>query len=116
MAQLKDTLVSGSLRATDTVYTTKLQTGILYAPTSSSGTTYGPGSVDNILLSNGSSIYWGTIGDVEVTKLAQTNNITSLNDFIDSTYLIYTAKSGSNTVANKPSGVDAFGALSLKTA
>jgi len=74
MAQLKDTLVSGSLRATDTIYTTKLQTGILYAPTSSSGTTYGPGSADNILLSNGSSIYWGTIGDVEVIKLKGINN------------------------------------------
>lgn len=74
MAQLKDTLVSGSLRATDTVYTTKLQTGILYAPTSSSGTTYGPGSADNILLSNGSSIYWGTIGDIEVIKLKGINN------------------------------------------
>lgn len=74
MAQLKDTLVSGSLRATDTIYTTKLQTGILYAPTSSSGTAYGPGSANNILLSNGSSIYWGTIGDVEVIKLKGINN------------------------------------------
>lgn len=50
------------------------------------------------------------------TKLTQVTDITSLNDFIDSTYLTYIAKGGSNTVANKPSGVDAFGALSLKTA
>ena len=50
------------------------------------------------------------------TKLAQVTDVTSLNDFIDSTCLIYTAKGGSNTIANKPSGVDAFGALSLKTA
>lgn len=66
-----------------------------------------------------SSVYATTfVGDLNgsAKKLSQVDNITSLNDFIDSTYLTYIAKGGSNTVANKPSGVDAFGALSLKTA
>lgn len=66
-----------------------------------------------------SNVYATTfVGDLNgsAKKLAQVDNITALNDFIDSTYLIYIAKGGSNTIANKPSGVDAFGVLSLKTA
>ena len=62
MAQLKDTIVSGSLRATDTIYTTTLQTQIINAPTTSNSTTYGPGTNDQVLKSNGTSVYWTTLG------------------------------------------------------
>ena len=79
MAQLKGTTVSGSLRATDTIYSTKLQTGILYAPTTNEGTTYGPGIDGNLLLSNGSSIYWGGIDNILWKK--SDSNVANLYDF-----------------------------------
>lgn len=79
MAQLKDTTVSGSLRATDTIYSTKLQTGILYAPTTNGGTTYGSGIDGNLLLSNGSSIYWGSIDNILWKESSL--NVANLYDF-----------------------------------
>ena len=63
MAQLKDTTVSGSLRATDTIYSTTIQAQILKAPTASNGATYGPGTNGQVLKSNGTSVYWGTDND-----------------------------------------------------
>ena len=59
MAQLKDTIVSGNLRVTDTTLTDTLHVTIIKAPTSSSGSTYGPGESGQVLTSNGSSTYWG---------------------------------------------------------
>jgi len=64
MAALKDTVVSGSLRATDTLYSTTAQFQILKAPTVSSGSTYGAGSNGQILRTNGTSAYWGDLNDV----------------------------------------------------
>ena len=58
MAQLKDTTVSGSLRATDTLYSTKIQASIFNIPTASNGTTYGPGTANYFIASNGTSVYW----------------------------------------------------------
>ena len=60
MAQLKDTVVSGNLRITDTTLTDTLQTTVIKAPTTAGGTTYGPGTSGQVLKSNGSSVYWGT--------------------------------------------------------
>lgn len=60
MAQLKDTLIQGSARVTDTLYTTTAQLTNLLAPTTAGGTTYGPGTNEYVLMSNGTSIYWGT--------------------------------------------------------
>ena len=72
MAQLKDTTVSGSLRVTDTLYTTTNQFQILRIPTSSDGTTYGPGTDGQILKSNGTSVYWAddNNSDTQVTQAA----------------------------------------------
>ena len=58
MAQLKDTVVSGSLRATDSLLTTTLQAKILSVPSTSGGSAYGPGTNGQIILSNGTSAYW----------------------------------------------------------
>lgn len=60
MAQLKDSIVSGNLRVTDSTMTDGLQVTTIKAPTSSGGTTYGPGTNGQVLKSNGSSTYWGT--------------------------------------------------------
>lgn len=70
MAQLKDTVVSGSLRATDTIYSTTNQFQILKIPTSSNGTAYGVGDNGQILKSNGTSVYWANDND--------TTNLTSM--------------------------------------
>ena len=60
MAQLKNTVVQGSLKATDTIYSSTGQFQIIKAPTTSGGSTYGPGTSGQVLKSNGSSVYWAT--------------------------------------------------------
>lgn len=75
MASLKDTVVSGSLRATDTIYSTTNQFQILKIPTSSNGTTYGMGDNGQILKSNGTSVYWANDND--------TTNLTSMTGTLD---------------------------------
>lgn len=60
MAQLKDSIVSGNLRVTDTTLTDTIQTTVIKAPTTAGGTTYGPGTSGQVLKSNGSSVYWDT--------------------------------------------------------
>ena len=62
MAQLKDSIVSGSLRVTDTLYVTNGYLKSLYAPTTSGGTTYGLGTDGQVIKTNGTSIYWATLG------------------------------------------------------
>lgn len=62
-------MVSGSLRATDTIYSTTNQFQILRIPTSSNGTTYGPGTNGQILKSNGTSVYWASDNATDSTKL-----------------------------------------------
>lgn len=52
-------------------------------------------------------------GKLNQTSLGAT---AALSSFTDTSALIYTAKGGSNTITDKPTGVDAFGILSFKTA
>ena len=59
MAQLKDSVVSGNLRVTDTTLTDTLQVTTIKAPTSAGGSTYGPGTNGQVLKSDGTSAYWG---------------------------------------------------------
>ena len=74
MAQLRDTVISGSLRATDSLLSTTAQFKILNVPTSNGGTTYGPGTAGNILFSGGSTngAYWGA-----TTGITSVGTITS---------------------------------------
>ena len=59
MAQLKDTLITGGLRVTDTTITNVLQATAIRALTSSSDTTYGLGDNGQVLLTDGASkVYW----------------------------------------------------------
>lgn len=60
MAQLKDLLVTGASRLIGDAYTNTIQITSLKAPTSAGGSTYGTGTNGQVLLSNGSSIYWGS--------------------------------------------------------
>ena len=87
MAQLKDTVVAGGLRVTDVASSEIIQAKIINAPTSSGGTTYGPGSNGQVLKSNGSSVYWaadnnsmsGVKGNSESSYRTGQVNITAAN-------------------------------------
>lgn len=76
MAQLKDSVVSGNLRVTDTTLTDTLQVTTIKAPTTAGGTTYGPGTSGQVLKSNGSSVYWG----------ADSNSVTGVKGNAESSY------------------------------
>ena len=60
MAQLKDTAVSGSLRVTDTIYSNGAQFNVLSIPSTSGGTAYGKGTAGQVLVSNGTTVFWGS--------------------------------------------------------
>ena len=59
MAQLKDSIVQGNLRVTDTTLTDIIQTTTIRAPSTSGGAAYSAGSNGQVLTSNGTSTYWG---------------------------------------------------------
>lgn len=61
MAQLKSSIVTGSLRVTDAVLTDTVQTSTVKAPTTSGGTTYGVGTSGQVLTTNGTTVYWGAV-------------------------------------------------------
>ena len=60
MAQLKDLIVNGASQLIGDVYTSQIQVSKINAATSANGTTYGPGTNGQVLLSNGTSVYWGS--------------------------------------------------------
>lgn len=64
MAQLKDSIVSGNLRVSDTTLSTTVQLTTLRVPTTSGGTTYGPGTDGQVLKTNGTSSYWGVVDKI----------------------------------------------------
>ena len=68
MAQLKDTVVSGSLRATDTIYTGTVQLDKLFTITGGSGTAYSAGTNGQILAVNSNNIaYWKSLTASDVS-------------------------------------------------
>lgn len=80
MAQLKDTVVQGSLRATDTIYTSNLQVSTIKALSDSNSTSYGVGTNGQVLRSNASSTYWaslGTAADKQITDNSSNADVTS---------------------------------------
>lgn len=74
MAQLKDTIISGSMRVTDTLYSTTNQLTSLNIPTSSNAVTFGPGTNEQIIKSNGTSVYW-TSADSSINDNSTSTNI-----------------------------------------
>lgn len=67
MAQLKDTVVSGNLRVTDTILTDVIQTDTIKAKAASSSDAYSAGTNGQLLKSNGTDTYWGSISLDDVT-------------------------------------------------
>ena len=78
MAQLKDLVVMGATRLIGDVFANKIQVTAVHAPTSSNGATYGPGSNNQVLKSNGTTVYWGE--DVN------TQTVTGVKGNSESTY------------------------------
>ena len=74
MAQLKNTIILGDLSVTGAAHLAKLYTNILNAPTESNGATYGPGAANNVLTSNGTSIYWGGISTSMISGILGVNH------------------------------------------
>ena len=91
MAQLKDTIVSGNLRVTDTTLTDTLQVTIIKAPTSSGGSTYGPGTSGQILKSNGTMTYWA-----DMPTIPTVNNASLTLKGAGTTVTTFTANSSTN--------------------
>lgn len=80
MAFLKDLIVNGAARISGTLSAEKVNTNTILAPTSSNGSTLGPGSNGQVLISNGTSAYWGTLshsnftsGNINLTQSSSTN-------------------------------------------
>lgn len=89
MAQLRDTVVQGSLRVTDSLYTSTLQTTIIKAPSTSSGSDYSAGTAGYVLKSGGASgkIYWAADlqGVTSVRVQATSPVVSSVNTAQNST-------------------------------
>ena len=75
----------GVLHGDDGIYTKKIT-----APTSSDGTTYGTGSSGQVLMSNGSTTYWGTPGG-SCTRIAAN---TKVGIFTSGIYMFLSTYSG----------------------
>ena len=69
LAQLKDTIVLGSLSATDSLLATTVQASIFKAPSTSGGSSYGAGSNGQFLRSNSSTAYWGSLAESDIPNL-----------------------------------------------
>ena len=109
MAQLKDSVVSGNLRVTDTTLTDTLQVTKIKAPTTAGGTTYGPGSNGQVLKSNGETAYWASDSnsDVNVTQTATTTDAAYevlFSNTADNTTRTETARKNSNLKFNPSTG------------
>ena len=111
MAQLKDSIVSGNLRVTDTTLTDTLQVTTVKAilDPSASQPTYGPGSNGQVLKTNGSTVYWGsdTSSDVNVTQTATTTDAAYeilFSGTADNTTRTETARKNSNLKFNPSTG------------
>jgi hypothetical protein len=87
MAQLKDSIVQGNLRVTDTTLTDIIQTTTIRAPSTSGGAAYSAGSNGQVLTSNGTSTYWG-----------------AANNHTHSQYYASTTSRTANTVLAAPNG------------
>lgn len=116
MAQLKSTVVSGSLRVTDSTYTSTLQTQILHAPTASNSTTYGAGTDGHVLKTNGTSIYWGSppatgVTSVQVQASSPLSSSVSTAQTSTLNTTISFAAQVHNTVLAGPAGTSAANAV-----
>lgn len=123
MAQLKTLLVSGATRLAGTVYANLLKANAIEAPTEPGAITYGPGSSGQVLKSDGSNIYWGSVNSdgsailygVCSTAAETVNKTVSIPDVTELvTGLTIHVKFTNNNTASSPTlDVNGLGAKSL---
>jgi len=65
MAQLKDSVVSGNLRVTDTTLTDVVQADTIQVNTSSSSSTKSAGTSGQVIMTDGNKAYWGTVSSTD---------------------------------------------------
>ena len=120
MAQLKDTIVSGNLRVTDTILTDTIQADTIKARTGSSSTTCGPGTNGQVLKSNGTNAYWGdsTAAPGTLNTTATTAQSTSSSEALSGNITLHKiAKTGTySDLIGKPSIPAAPGVLNTNNA
>ena len=112
MAQLKDTIILGKLNVTGVAELAQVYTNILMAPSASNGTTYSAGTNGQVLVSNGSSIYWKTLSysDVGAAEAGHAHSISlgsgnGSNPFAFSAGQQYALTAGGNSIQfTMPSG------------
>lgn len=90
------------MRATDTLYSTTAQFSILRAPTTSDGTSFGPGTENNLLKSNGTSVYWTTLAASDIPTI-------SITDKTSGTLTVERGGTGQTSIANIQAGKDGDG-------
>ena len=90
------------MRATDTLYSTTAQFSILRAPTTSDGTSFGPGTENNLLKSNGTNIYWTTLAASDIPTI-------SITDKTSGTLTVERGGTGQTSIANIQAGKDGDG-------
>lgn len=73
MAQLKDLLVNGVTRLVGDTIVNKIQITSISAPTSAGGSTYGTGTSGQVIITDGTHIYWSNIPSVLPTVSASDN-------------------------------------------
>lgn len=109
MALLKDTLITGNLRVTDTTLTDTLQADTIKVNQSSTSDTKTAGTSGQVLMTNGESAYWGTVAssDINVTQTATTtsaNYEVLLSGTADNTTRTEGARKNSNLTFNPSTG------------
>ena len=100
MAQLKDTVVQGSLRATDSLLSETGEFKIVRAPNGATSTTYTAGANEQYLKSSGSQSYWSSIaaGDIKSGILSVARGGTGAGTFTSGTALI---GNGTNAIGTR---------------
>lgn len=73
MAQLKDLIVNGASRLIGDAFVNKIQITSISAPTSAGGSTYGTGTNGQVIITDGTHIYWSNIPSVLPTVSASDN-------------------------------------------
>ena len=64
MAELKSSIVTGSVNVTAEMLADKIQVSKVHVPTESGGSDYGAGTNGQILKTNGITVYWGADNNV----------------------------------------------------
>lgn len=111
MAQLKDLIVNGSSRLIGDAFSNDLQITTLRAHSIANGSTYTAGSNGDILMSDGTSAYWGTaaaaVNEASVTAWGFTKNTGDITGVTANAGLTGGGTSGAVTIGHSNASITA---------